>query len=143
MRRSARLPADLRPTELARRLSAVSDAIDLTVSNPTACDFDYPEDLIQETLSDPRALVYDPAILVLDEATSSVDSHTEALIQEALKTLMEGRTSIVIAHRISTIQNADRIIVIHRGRIRETGTHRELLRRGGLYRKLYELQFGA
>ncbi|MCP4644755.1 MAG: ABC transporter ATP-binding protein [bacterium] len=88
-----------------------------------------------------RALAHEPEILVLDEATSSVDTATEALIQDAILKLMEGRTSIVIAHRLSTIQHADRIIVMHHGRVRETGTHQELLAMRGLYHKLYQLQY--
>jgi ABC-type multidrug transport system fused ATPase/permease subunit len=79
---------------------------------------------------------------VLDEATSSVDTHTEELIQAALTTLTEGRTSIVIAHRLSTIQRADRILVLDRGRLVEQGTHEELLRLDGVYHRLYRLQFG-
>ena len=89
-----------------------------------------------------RALAADPHILVLDEATSSVDTETELLIQDALAKLMAGRTSLVIAHRLSTIHTADKIVVLQRGRVREFGTHEELLTRGGLYAKLYELQFG-
>ncbi len=89
-----------------------------------------------------RALVYDPTILILDEATSNVDSDTEYLVSKALDTIMKGRTSVVIAHRISTIQHADKILVMHKGRIRETGTHRELVTRtDGIYRRLYELQY--
>ncbi|MFN1834021.1 ABC transporter ATP-binding protein [Balneola sp. MJW-20] len=89
-----------------------------------------------------RALVYDPEILILDEATSSVDSETEALVNEASELMMRGRTSIVIAHRLSTIQHADRILVMHKGEIRESGSHRELiLREEGLYKRLYELQY--
>jgi len=88
-----------------------------------------------------RALASDPAILVLDEATSSVDSETERLIQEAIARLLKSRTSIVIAHRLSTIRNADRIVVMHHGRIRETGTHDELIELGGIYKSLYELQY--
>ncbi|MDE0010415.1 MAG: ABC transporter ATP-binding protein [Candidatus Poribacteria bacterium] len=88
-----------------------------------------------------RALASDPSILILDEATSSVDTETEILIEDALSRLMEDRTSVVIAHRLSTIQNADKIIVMHRGEIRETGTHNELLQRGGIYHRLYQLQY--
>lgn len=95
----------------------------------------------RQLLSFARALVYNPSILVLDEATSSIDTETEELIQNALERLIEGRTSLVIAHRLSTIQDADTILVMHHGRLREQGTHQELLALGGLYRKLYELQY--
>ena len=88
-----------------------------------------------------RALASDPSILVLDEATSSVDTETELLIEDALSRLMRDRTSVVIAHRLSTIQNADRIVVMHRGEIRETGTHNELLQKGDIYYRLYQLQY--
>ncbi|MEX2364794.1 MAG: ATP-binding cassette domain-containing protein, partial [Balneolaceae bacterium] len=89
-----------------------------------------------------RALVYNPEILILDEATSSVDSETEALVNEASKLMMEGRTSVVVAHRLSTIQFADKILVMHKGVIRESGTHQELiLQENGIYKKLYELQY--
>ena len=88
-----------------------------------------------------RALVFNPDILILDEATSSVDTETERLIQDGLKRLMANRTSIIIAHRLSTIQNADKIIVLHRGKIREIGTHNELLQCKGIYYRLYQLQY--
>lgn len=95
----------------------------------------------RQLLAFARALAYDPAILVLDEATASVDTETEALIEEGLATLLRGRTALVIAHRLSTIKNADRILVMHHGELREEGTHEELLARGGIYKKLYELQY--
>lgn len=95
----------------------------------------------KQLLSFARALAHDPRILVLDEATSSVDTETEQLIQEALKVLLRGRTAIVIAHRLSTIQNVDEILVLHKGRIRERGSHQALLAQRGLYFKLYQLQY--
>ncbi len=95
----------------------------------------------RQLLSFVRALVYDPSILVLDEATSSIDTETEEIIQNAMARLLMGRTSIVIAHRLSTIQDADKILVMHRGQLREQGTHQELLAHDGLYRRLYELQY--
>ena len=95
----------------------------------------------RQLLSFVRALVYQPTVLVLDEATSSVDTETEELIQTALEKLMEGRTTVAIAHRLSTIQHANQILVMHRGRVRESGTHHELISQAGLYRKLYDLQY--
>jgi ATP-binding cassette, subfamily B, multidrug efflux pump len=95
----------------------------------------------KQLLSFARALAFNPPVLILDEATSSIDTETERLIQEAIQTLMEGRTSIVIAHRLSTIRSADTILVFHHGEIRERGTHDELMRATGLYRKLYEIQY--
>jgi ATP-binding cassette, subfamily B, multidrug efflux pump len=96
----------------------------------------------KQLLSFARALAFDPPVLVLDEATSSVDTATEVLIQDALQTLMAGRTVVAIAHRLSTIQHMDRILVLHRGELRETGTHQQLLARRGLYHRLYQLQYG-
>src|SRR5437870_4900968 len=93
----------------------------------------------RQLLAIARALVYNPAVLVLDEATSSVDPESEALIRRALARLVEGRTTITIAHRLSTVQSADRILVLHRGRVQEEGRHADLLRRGGLYARLWEL----
>jgi len=96
----------------------------------------------QQLLCFLRALVYDPQILILDEATSNVDSETEAIVNKACGKLMEGRTSIVIAHRLSTIRHADKILVMHKGEIRESGSHQELIEQDdGIYRKLYELQY--
>jgi ATP-binding cassette subfamily B protein len=95
----------------------------------------------KQLLSFARALAFNPPVLVLDEATSSIDTETEVLIQEAIQTLMSGRTSIVIAHRLSTIRSADTILVFHHGEIRERGTHEELIQHDGLYRKLYEIQY--
>ena len=94
----------------------------------------------RQLLSFARTLVIDPTILVMDEATANIDTETEQLIQEALKTMMEGRTTIMVAHRLSTIQHADNIIVLHKGKIREQGTHQQLLALNGIYHKLYELQ---
>ncbi len=95
----------------------------------------------RQLLSFARALAFDPKILILDEATSSVDTQTEALIQEALKELLKNRTALIVAHRLSTIRHADRILVIHKGEICEQGSHDELLARAGLYARLYDLQY--
>jgi len=95
----------------------------------------------RQLISFVRAMVYDPQIIVLDEATSSVDSETEEMIQHAIEKLMTGRTAIVIAHRLSTIQNADKIIVLDKGEIKEVGSHQELLDKGGFYANLYKMQY--
>jgi subfamily B ATP-binding cassette protein MsbA len=97
----------------------------------------------KQRLAIARAILADPRILVLDEATSSLDSETEALIQDALDTLMRGRTSFVIAHRLSTIVKADKIVVMEKGEIKEVGSHTELLAHGGIYARLYAEQFRA
>jgi ATP-binding cassette subfamily B protein len=95
----------------------------------------------KQLLSFARALAFDPRVLILDEATSSVDTETELLIRDALHTLIAGRTTIAIAHRLSTIQDMDKILVLHKGRVRESGTHQELLAKRGIYFKLFELQY--
>lgn len=95
----------------------------------------------KQLISFARALAFDPRVLILDEATSSIDTETEILIRDAVERLMEDRTSLVIAHRLSTIQSVDKIIVMHKGEIRETGTHQDLLAQRGLYWRLYQLQF--
>jgi ATP-binding cassette subfamily B protein len=97
----------------------------------------------RQLLAIARALIYNPPVLALDEATSSVDPEAEALIRTGMRRLTEGRTSVIIAHRLSTIQQADRILVLHRGAVRESGRHADLLARGGLYARLCELQFGV
>ncbi len=97
----------------------------------------------KQLLSFARALAFDPRVLILDEATSSVDTETELLIRDALRVLMAGRTTIAIAHRLSTIQDMDKILVLHKGRVRESGTHQELLAARGIYFKLFELQYAG
>ena len=94
----------------------------------------------RQLLSFARTLAFDPAVLVMDEATANIDTETEGLIQEAMAKMMQGRTTIVVAHRLSTIQHADQIMVMHHGQLREQGTHQELLAKGGIYKKLYDLQ---
>jgi ABC-type multidrug transport system fused ATPase/permease subunit len=95
----------------------------------------------RQLLAFARVLAFDPGIFVLDEATSNIDTETEILIQQALKQVMKGRTSLIIAHRLSTIKDVDRIIVLHHGRIREEGTHQQLLKQKGIYYRLYQLQY--
>ncbi|MGN6673866.1 MAG: ATP-binding cassette domain-containing protein, partial [Thermomicrobiales bacterium] len=97
----------------------------------------------RQLLSFVRALLADPRILILDEATSSIDTHTERIIQSALRRLLRGRTSFVIAHRLSTIREADKVVVMHQGQIVEQGTHDELLAQRGYYYKLYSMQWRA
>jgi ATP-binding cassette subfamily B protein len=95
----------------------------------------------KQLISFARALAHQPRILILDEATSSVDTDTELRVREALTTMVEGRTSIIIAHRLSTVQRADKIIVMHKAHLREIGTHQQLLAQHGIYWKLYQLQY--
>jgi ATP-binding cassette, subfamily B, multidrug efflux pump len=95
----------------------------------------------KQLISFARALAHDPRILILDEATSSVDTETEFRVRDALNRMVEGRTSVVIAHRLSTVQRADKIIVMHKGQVREIGTHQQLLAQRGIYWKLYQLQY--
>jgi ATP-binding cassette subfamily B protein len=95
----------------------------------------------KQLISFARALAHEPRILILDEATSSVDTETEFKVRDALGRMVEGRTSLIIAHRLSTVQRADKIIVMHKGQVREMGTHQELLAHRGVYFKLYQLQY--
>jgi ATP-binding cassette subfamily B protein len=95
----------------------------------------------KQLISFARALAFEPSILILDEATSSIDTETEQLIQQAVDRVMQARTSLVVAHRLSTIQKCDRILVFHHGELREAGTHNELLGTRGLYWRLYQLQY--
>jgi ATP-binding cassette subfamily B protein len=97
----------------------------------------------KQLLSFARALAFDPRVLILDEATSSVDTETELVIRDALRVLMAGRTTIAIAHRLSTIQDMDQILVLHKGELREQGTHQSLLAQRGIYFKLFELQYAS
>ena len=96
----------------------------------------------RQLVSFARAIVANPRILILDEATANIDTHTEVLIQEALKRVLKGRTSIVIAHRLSTIRNADKIVVLDHGQVAEFGSHAELLAKKGVYAKLYAINYG-
>ena len=95
----------------------------------------------KQLISFARALAHNPKILILDEATSSVDTETEFRVRDALSRMVQGRTSVIIAHRLSTVQRADKIIVMHKGQVREMGTHQELLAHRGIYYKLYQLQY--
>jgi ATP-binding cassette subfamily B protein len=118
---------------------ALPDGYD-TILNEDASNISQGE---MQLLTIARAILADPAILILDEATSSVDTRTEIAIQKAMAGLMKGRTSFVIAHRLSTIRNAELILVMNNGRIIETGNHRELLEKGGFYADLYNSQFAG
>jgi ABC-type multidrug transport system fused ATPase/permease subunit len=95
----------------------------------------------RQLISLARALLANPKILIMDEATSSVDAYTELIIQNAMREVLKNRTSIIIAHRLSTVRNADKIVVLEAGKIVELGNHEELVQRDGLYKKLYEMQF--
>jgi ATP-binding cassette subfamily B protein len=95
----------------------------------------------KQLISFARALAHNPKILILDEATSSVDTETEFRVREALTKMVEGRTSLIIAHRLSTVQRADKIVVMHKSRVREMGSHQQLLAQRGIYYKLYQLQY--
>ena len=95
----------------------------------------------KQLLSFARALAFAPEVLILDEATSSVDTNTELQIRDALHALMKGRTTLAIAHRLSTVQDMDRVLVFHKGELRESGTHQQLLAQRGIYHRLYELQY--
>jgi ATP-binding cassette subfamily B multidrug efflux pump len=95
----------------------------------------------RQLISLARALLANPRILIMDEATSSIDAYTELIIQQAMEKVLRHRTSIIIAHRLSTVRNADNIVVLEEGRIAETGTHAELIEKGGIYKQLYEMQF--
>jgi ATP-binding cassette subfamily B protein len=121
--------------EIVRRLGGLDAELSERGGNLSAGE--------RQLLAFARVMAYDPAILLLDEATSNVDTFAEQRIQEAIATAMEGRTTLVVAHRLSTIQQVDRVAVLHQGRLEELGTHRELIASGGLYRRLYETYFAA
>ncbi|HEY9464834.1 MAG TPA: ABC transporter ATP-binding protein [Vicinamibacterales bacterium] len=133
--------ADIRRALDAVHASAFVDRLPLGVNTPVTergATFSSGQ---KQLLSFARALAFDPKVLILDEATSSVDTDTELLIRDALKVVMRGRTTMAIAHRLSTIQDMDRILVLHKGELRESGTHQELLAARGIYHRLYQLQF--
>ena len=117
---------------MARRLGGLEGLVSERGGNVSAGE--------AQLLTFARALLYDPVVLLLDEATAAVDTLTERKIQTALAKVLEGRTSIVVAHRLSTIQAADEILVMHHGEVRERGTHAELIRAQGIYERLYRLQ---
>jgi len=132
-----RVEAALREVGLGSLLNTLPEGIQTNVSERGAT-FSVGQ---RQLISFARALAHNPRFLILDEATSSVDTKTEVMIREALDRLLEGRTAMVIAHRLSTIQHADRILVFHKGRLREQGSHQELLAMHGIYYRLYQLQY--
>ena len=125
---------------VAKDLPTRADADDLSAVAERGANLSVGQ---KQLLSFARSLAFAPPVLVLDEATSSVDTETEIWIQEAVERLMTDRTSIVIAHRISTIRNSDRIIVLHKGEIREIGSHEDLMEEKGIYYRLHQLQYLA
>jgi ATP-binding cassette subfamily B protein len=133
----ARVESALREVGLGSLLDSLPEGVE-TVVNERGSTFSVGQ---RQLINFARALAHDPRFLILDEATSSVDTKTEILIREALDRLLEGRTALVIAHRLSTIQHADRILVFHKGRLREQGSHQQLLAERGIYYRLYQLQY--
>jgi len=137
------------PQEEVERAARVANAHDFIARLPHGYDTVIGDRGVQlsggqrQRLAIARALLRDPPILIFDEATSALDTESERLVQEAIDRLLQGRTTFVIAHRLSTIQHADKILVIEDGHLRERGTHRQLLENGGVYKRLYDLQFGA
>ncbi len=132
-----RVEAAVREVGLGPLLDSLTEGLETNVSERGAT-FSVGQ---RQLISFARALAHDPRFLILDEATSSVDTKTEVLIREALDRLLEGRTAMVIAHRLSTIQHADRILVFHKGKLREQGSHQQLLTMRGIYYRLYQLQY--
>jgi ATP-binding cassette subfamily B protein len=132
-----RVEAALREVGLGSLLNSLAEGVETNVTERGAT-FSVGQ---RQLISFARALAHDPRFLILDEATSSVDTKTEVLIREALDRLLEGRTALVIAHRLSTIQHADRILVFHKGKLREQGSHQQLLGLRGIYYRLYQLQY--
>ncbi|HXR09713.1 MAG TPA: ABC transporter ATP-binding protein, partial [Candidatus Acidoferrales bacterium] len=133
----ARVESALREVGLGSLLDSLPEGVETNVSERGAT-FSVGQ---RQLISFARALAHNPRFLILDEATSSVDTKTEILIREALDRLLEGRTALVIAHRLSTIQHADRILVFHKGKLREQGSHQQLLAQRGIYYRLYQLQY--
>jgi ATP-binding cassette subfamily B protein len=132
-----RVAGALREVGLGPLVDSLPQGVETTVSERGAT-FSVGQ---RQLVSFARALAHDPRFLILDEATSSVDTKTELMIREALDRLLQGRTALVVAHRLSTVQHADRILVFHKGRLREQGSHQELLALRGIYFRLYQLQY--